>query len=152
MIKPKLIMKIIRKNYLDVLKGMGIFYVVFGHVTHIEVLRAYIWNFHMPLFFLISGFLFNAGKYDNFKSLFKSKFNSIYLPYVFFFAVTFLYWVLIERKFRGGEYSILNQFMGLFYGTYEGEHLNFNGALWFLPCLFVVELMFYFVSKINNKI
>ena len=54
-----------RKKYIDVLKGIGIFLVVFGHVTHILELREYIWNFHMPLFFFISGFLFNSSKYLN---------------------------------------------------------------------------------------
>lgn len=139
-----------RKTYLDVLKGIGIFFVVFGHVTRIAELREFIWNFHMPLFFLISGFLFNPGKYQNFSIFFKSRIKSIYIPYVLFFLVTFLYWVTIERNVRGGEYSILHQFLGLFYGTYEGNHLYFNGALWFLPCLFSVELMFYYVSKVKH--
>lgn len=143
--------KQLRKNYIDVLKGIGIFFVVFGHVTHSAVLREYIWGFHMPLFFLISGFLFNNKKHLHFNKFFLSRMKSIYLPYVFFFLITFLYWVVIERKFRGGEYSIQHQFLGLIYGTYEGYHLNFNGALWFLPCLFSVELMFYYVSKIQNK-
>lgn len=144
--------KQLRKNYIDVLKGLGIFFVVFGHVTHSSILREYIWDFHMPLFFLISGFLFNNKKYLKFNEFFLSRIKSIYLPYVFFFLVTFLYWVVIERKFRGGEYSIQHQLLGLIYGTYEGFHLNFNGALWFLPCLFSVELMFYYVSKIQNKL
>lgn len=140
-----------RKGYIDVLKGIGIFFVVFGHVTHTGVLRQYIWNFHMPLFFLISGLLFNTAKYPEFKGFFKSRVKSIYLPYVFFFVVTFLYWVFIERKFRG-DYSVMHQLLGLPYGTYEGHHLNFNGALWFLPCLFSVEIMFYYVSKLTNKV
>ena len=141
-----------RKNYIDILKGIGIFFVVLGHVTRISELRVFIWNFHMPLFFLISGFLYNPDKYPDFKGFFKSKFKSIYIPYVLFFLVTFLYWVVIERKFRGGEYSIFHQFVGLFYGTLEGNHLYFNGPLWFLPCLFATELIFYFISKIKDKI
>ncbi|MEA4917162.1 acyltransferase family protein [Proteiniphilum sp.] len=141
-----------RKNYIDILKGIGIFFVVLGHVTRMPELRVFIWNFHMPLFFLISGFLYNPTKYPDFKGFFKSKFKSIYIPYVLFFLATFLYWVLIERRFRGGEYSILHQFLGLFYGTIEGNHLHFNGPLWFLPCLFLVELMFYYISRIKNKV
>lgn len=141
-----------RKNYIDILKGIGIFFVVLGHVTRIPDLRVFIWNFHMPLFFLISGFLFRSEKYPDFIPFFKSKFKSIYIPYVLFFLVTFLYWVVIERRFRGGEYSILHQFIGLFYGTLEGNHLYFNGPLWFLPCLLVVELMFFYISKIKNKV
>lgn len=41
-----------RIPYLDILKGFGIIFVVFGHITHNHILREYIWNFHMPLFSL----------------------------------------------------------------------------------------------------
>lgn len=143
--------KHIRKNYIDVLKGFGIFFVVFGHVTHNHLLKDYIWGFHMPLFFLLSGFLLNIKKYPTFKVFFISRIKSIYIPYVFFFLVTFVYWLLIERRVRGGEYSVTHQLFGLIYGTYEGNHLNFNGALWFLPCLLSVELMFYYVARIKSK-
>lgn len=50
-----------RISYIDILKGFGIFFVVFGHVTHIGELRDYIWNFHMPLFFFVSGFLYKPS-------------------------------------------------------------------------------------------
>ncbi len=140
-----------RLTYIDILKGLGITFVVFGHITRIHLLREYIWNFHMPLFFFISGLLFNPVKYSSFNFFFKSRIKSIYIPYVFFFLITFFYWLFIERQFRGGEYTILHQLIGLIYGTYEGSHLNFNGALWFLPCLFSVEIIFYFISKIKSK-
>lgn len=139
-----------RFPYLDILKGLGIFFVVFGHITHINILREYIWSFHMPLFFFISGFLHNSNSY--FKEFLKKKIKSLYIPYILFFFITFLYWIIIERHVRGGEYSIFHQLIGLPYGTYEGFHLNFNGALWFLPCLFVTELLFFPLGKMNNKI
>lgn len=139
-----------RKEYIDILKGIGIWFVVFGHITHIGFLREYIWNFHMPLFFWVSGLLFNRSKYSNFKNFALHRINTIILPYIIFFAVTFLYYVFIERRFRGGEYSIEHQLLGLLYGTYEGNHLLFNGALWFLPCLFSVEMIFWMISKAKD--
>lgn len=50
-----------RISYIDIFKGFGIFFVVFGHVTHIGVLREYIWDFHMPLFFFVSGLLYKSN-------------------------------------------------------------------------------------------
>ena len=140
-----------RIGYIDILKGIGISFVVFGHVTHIDVMREYIWDFHMPLFFWISGMLFNRDKYAGFRSFVAHKVNTIVLPYILFFLITFLYFAFIERHFRGGEFSIPHQLLGLIYGTYEGFHLNFNGALWFLPCLFSVELMFWAISKCKDS-
>lgn len=141
-----------RNTNLDVLKGIGVFFVLFGHVIHIGPLREYIWGFHMPLFFFVSGLLFNPTKYSNFRKFLLSKLKSIYIPYILFFCITFLYWLVIERKVRGGEYSVAHQFVGLFYGTLEGYHLNFNAPLWFLACLFSVEIIFYFVAKMKDKI
>lgn len=139
-----------RISYLDIIKGFGIFFVVFGHIVHIGALRDYIWNFHMPLSFFVSGLLYNSNL--KFKDFLLKRIKSIYIPYVLFFCITFCYWLLIERHVRGGEYSILHQLIGLPYGTYEGNHLYFNGALWFLPCLFATEMLFYPIGRIKNKI
>lgn len=40
-----------RDHSMDVLRGIAIFFVIFGHITHIFDIRTYIWGFHMPLFF-----------------------------------------------------------------------------------------------------
>ena len=46
-----------RNNAIDISKGIGIFLVIWAHT--ICPFRAQIYIFHMPLFFLVSGFLFN---------------------------------------------------------------------------------------------
>lgn len=40
----------------------------------------------------------------------------------------------------------MHQMIGLPYGTYS-EYMNFNGALWFLPCLFTTDMLFSIVKK-----
>ena len=137
-----------RKNYLDILRGFAIFFVVFGHVTHIPVLRTYIFGFHIPLFFFISGLLFVPEKYRNFRHFFVKKFKALMLPYCFFYLVTFIYWLLIERQIRGEDVSPGSQLLGMFYGTYSLKYMFFNGALWFLPCLFTTELLYFWIHKI----
>jgi len=138
-----------RNHILDLVKGIGIFLVVFGHITHIPCLREYIWNFHMPLFFFVSGVLFNEK--DNFSIHIKKRFKSIIVPYVLFFFITYAYWIILERHTRGSEYPPIHQLLGLLYGTYEGNHLYFNGALWFLPCLFCTDLLFYTTNKLSHN-
>lgn len=139
----------IRYNYLDIAKGIGIFLVVFGHVTHIIPIREYIWSFHMPLFFFISGLLYNSN--DTFVIHLKKRMKSIIIPYILFFIISYMYWIFIERKVRGGEYTLLHQLIGLPYGTYQGGHLNFNGALWFLPCLFSTDIFFCIIHKYISR-
>lgn len=126
------------------------FLVVFAHVAHINWVWNYIWQFHMPLFFFISGLLFFPNV--PFRAFLWKRIKSLYIPYVIFFLLTFGYWALIERHWRGNQYSIGYELIGLPYGTYEGGHLFFNGVLWFLPCLFATELLFYPVGKLNSRI
>ena len=47
-----------RLDYLDMAKGIGIFFVALGHMEDIATgTRVWISSFHMPLFFIISGIL-----------------------------------------------------------------------------------------------
>lgn len=140
-----------RNTTLDVLRGFAIFYVIFGHIIHIEDVRTFIWAFHMPLFFFISGLLFDENNYIGTSDFLKKKAKSILLPYVLFYLMTLLYWIAIERHTRGGDVSIGSQLLGLVYGTYDMKYMMFNGALWFLPCLFTTQVIYWFLCVIKSK-
>lgn len=139
-----------RDYSIDVLRGIAIIFVIFGHVTRDMKMQEYIWVFHLPIFFFISGVLYNPVKYRNTLAFVKSKFTSLILPYIFFYLFTLVYWILIERHVRGAELTICSQFLGLFYGTYSLDYMYFNGALWFIPCLFSIELIYRFVGKLRR--
>jgi fucose 4-O-acetylase-like acetyltransferase len=49
-------------EWIDVIKGIGIVFVVAGH-TYIGEVKDFIFLFHMPLFFFISGFLFTQQEH-----------------------------------------------------------------------------------------
>ena len=68
-----------RINWIDWAKVIGIWLVILGHAPakgHI-----FIYMFHMPLFFMLSGFLY---KRTNFKSEIKKSFRSLIIPYLIF--------------------------------------------------------------------
>ena len=48
-----------RNHTIDILRGIAIFLVVFGHVTHLPEVRTYIWGFHIPIFLLYIGIAFS---------------------------------------------------------------------------------------------
>jgi len=53
-----------RIEWLDVLKGIGIFFVVAGHFYKSDdPVLVYIYSFHMPLFFFISGYVYDDRRY-----------------------------------------------------------------------------------------
>ncbi len=71
-----------RLHWIDALKGFGISLVVFAHYSLPVALDTYVFSFHMPLFFFISGLLFNFTKYAQSASSFiKGRLNSLIVPY-----------------------------------------------------------------------
>ena len=59
-----------RLDWADIARGIGIILVVFAHslvpklreaFTGVEFVWIFIYNFHMPLFFFVSGWLFEKG-------------------------------------------------------------------------------------------
>lgn len=140
-----------RNHTVDILRGCAIFFVVFGHVTHNVELRTYIWGFHIPIFFFLSGLLFKKEKFLCFRNFLASRFKSLLVPYAIFYLLTYIYWLLVERHVRGADISPISQLFGLVYGTYDMRFMMFNGALGFIPCLFSMEISFWLLAKSKRK-
>lgn len=85
----------LREHYIDVAKGVAMLLVIIGHITIIPSwLYAWINSFHMPLFFFLSGMVYNPYKYDKFKDFFKAKFKGLIIPY-FFLCLIIIFWARI---------------------------------------------------------
>lgn len=46
-----------RIGYLDIAKGIGILLMIFGHIDGGGVVQTWIYSFHIPLFFIVSGII-----------------------------------------------------------------------------------------------
>lgn len=109
-----------------------------------------IYSFHIPLFFFLSGYVFSVKKYNNFKEFLISKIKSLIIPLVSFSIFIFIYDLIVKYLLldKIDLKTILFEPIGLFTqirGTYLG------GSLWFLTCLFVCEVAFYFIIKITKN-
>lgn len=141
-----------RNSQLDILKGIGISLVLVGHVSRNGVLNNWIYSFHMPLFFFISGALYYLSKKVDSKSFFKKKFQGLIVPYFVFALLTFIYWVVIERYLRASSgISVGQQFLEIFISQGGDESHEYNVVLWFLPCLFMMEIIFDWIYKKFKK-
>lgn len=145
-----------RDSQLDILKGIGILLVVFAHICRGNVTR-YIYLFHMPLFFFLSGAALNYSKEISFN--FGKRFKQVIMPYLTFSILCFLYWVLIEIRLRPvhdgdlftGLVSTLEfrwqQFINIFVAFSFDNAFLYNIVLWFLPCLFVAMILYVAIRK-----
>ncbi len=127
-----------RNEFFDVLKGIGILCVLYGHTAFWGTLPSrMIFSFHMPLFFLVSGIVFNIGRIPDFKSLVCKIWRNLLLPYCFFVVVGNL--IKYDLTIAGWTSRPLFQLGMILHG--EGSN-----SIWFLVCLAMVQLLAWIVS------
>lgn len=100
----------------------------------------------MPLFFAISGILFSANKELTYKSFLFKRFNQLMVPYFFLNVITYVFWVFVGRKFGSDtalNIPIYKPLLGILYGNGIDNYLQHCTSLWFIPCLFIVENIYF---------
>ncbi|MEG1757852.1 MAG: acyltransferase [Oscillospiraceae bacterium] len=104
--------------------------------------QVYIYSFHMPLFFFLSGAVFNLAKTGErpFESVFKSKFLHLMVPYFCFLILYSLPIKMLTGVFNlpSSAYIVSNMF-----ATTES-----SGHLWFLYKLFSATMLFWIYNKL----
>lgn len=134
-----------RIEYFDILKGIGILYMVLGHCSAGgDAMNHYIHAFHMPLFFFVSGYFFNAKKYPAFKDFLWNELRTIMLPYTVFVLLCQPLHYLYTGEFDF-KYFILSYF------TSNHNRIDVSGAYWFLLCFFVVRILYFGIEKACRK-
>lgn len=138
-----------RDNALDILKGIGIITMIMGHSNMGENFILYVAGFHMQLFFIVSGYLFNQFKYS-FKEFTKRKIKTLIIPYLTFAITTLVYCVIISLVNKSNIYDFPNCLIGIAFSN--RSIFPITGALWFLQCLFCVNILFFLSGKFGEII
>lgn len=137
--------------FVNVAKTLGIFLMVLAHLSIPENLYVFINSFHMPLFFILSGYLLSAKTLSiPLKAFFAKKAKTLLIPYSIFVVITFLFWYFIGRKFGENmqpESNTVKYIIGAALAIPSKEFMEFNLPIWFLPSLFCSEIIFYLVHK-----
>ena len=139
-----------RIDWLDMARGIGMFLVVYGHSYGPN--NWYVYLFHMPLFFLLSGFLYN-DQHSFFRFLLK-KITTLYIPFAGWNLI-----IMLIRLAWANQQGFLTQ--ELLDGRLEnmklmlltvGKDGSYMGATWFLGSLFVISIAYKLVDMIIPNI
>lgn len=135
-----------RLEWLDMAKGIGILLVVFAHCMNVDEMPfQLIFVFHMPMFFILSGYTFNEKL--GFKSIIAKKFRTLVIPYCAFFLVGLTFTLIIPTWRESLTWSGLKN--DLIYACPDTVH---NSSIWFLICLFWVQTLYWIIYKYMEKI
>jgi acyltransferase len=146
-----------RVVWIDHLKAWGIFLVVYGHSLYrYRHLSKWIYAFHIPLFFLISGYLIKESHLaEKPGSFLRRTAKSLLLPYVIFAVIGYFFWFFVERKFGKSlhaETPPISPILAALYGTGKLDNFHVEPlVLWFLPCLFVAQVLFYLANQAKGR-
>ena len=128
-----------RIGYYDIAKGIGIFCVVYAHAK--APFSKYMYLFHMPLFFLISGLLYNASTPPG--TYVKRKIQTLYIPFVFWNALFCtgmnIYKHIYIYIYDGIAKTARQLFLVALTLSKSGEFL---GATWFLGALLLISVLY----------
>ncbi len=70
-----------RYKNMDIMKALGIIYVVMGH-TLVNPMHNFIYLFHMPLFYFVSGFFYNDRYTVQPVQFLKKRIKTLYIPFL----------------------------------------------------------------------
>lgn len=130
-----------RLDYIDLARAFCILLMVMGHVGFGTVFSKWIHSFHMPFFFIVSGLFIRQRTINNFLIV---KGKSLILPYLSVGLFHCVLFCLINNKWS------LDVFAYLLFNN-RGSGIPIAAALWFLPAIFIAELLFLIFLKMKDS-
>ena len=141
-----------RIAFISFLQFVGVISVIFGHsMNSIPVptiftdIKAWIYTYHMPLFFFISAFLFSyKGGYDQgYSSVLLKRFWRLIVPYLIWNAL----FIVPKILFKDFIYDEVELSFRYFFRIMLRPRDNILGHTWFLFALFEMYLIAIFLDK-----
>ena len=153
-----------RDSSIDIVKGIGIILMVIGHSGCSKWLHDFIYAFHMPLFFICSGYFYKPISTGEGQLTFcKKRINGLYVPYV---KWSILFLLLHNVFYKLNIYSDSYGYMGSTSSLYDfmdvvvrlkdillsmEGHEDLLGGFWFLRVLLFASLGYSVIDLLLNK-
>ena len=144
-----------RINWIDWAKALAVCCVVFCHLPQSQdwFYYRYLQADIITIFFFISGYLKKDHGSD--KANWQKYWHSLILPYLFYNAAVYPYW-LVKFYMLNGCMPDIFQAMRPIFGALLFEHENafcepLNGSLWYLPAILIMHIIIDLCRKTNHQ-
>ena len=137
----------------DAVKGLCITLMVFGHVSYIGsfsgglvAIKSFIYTFHMPIFFILSGFFFSLR--SEISNRFLKLVKRVVIPYIIFICIYIAGLILVQYVGVETTNSPPKSSQGFLFTVL----FHPIGAYWFLHSLIIMQLSTLLAIYIATKI
>lgn len=132
-----------RSAAIDVLRILGIVAIVIGHVWDNVAIRELLYTWHVPIFFILTGYLWTSGR--SLLTEFQNRFRSLILPYItWLFLISALYFPW--ENYRTGAFPMRTLAQTVWGGELAGRPFS---AFWFVTALFFGALMLRILERVG---
>lgn len=100
----------------------------------------------MPVFFMISGFLFSAEKFPTLRSFLKRRCAQLLVPYTCFYLFFYILWLLLGRSMGDAAEQAIPWWDPLL-DFLCGNPTVVIAPYWFVCCLFVIQTIYYLLLR-----
>lgn len=137
-----------RIEWVDCTKGIAIVLVVLGYFSpNLDIGVRIIYSFHMPLFFIMTGFVSTSSyRNPNYLEFVEKKAIRLMKPYCLYGVILLMFKIVKSALSEFGGALNLNTFLNTLLVTRK----SFISELWFLPCLFVTHCLIYWMVRIKK--
>lgn len=139
-----------RIDWIDITRGIAMLWVVLGHMPQSKNFIIYAYSFHLPLFFIISGMTWALRREKTFTSTIKEKTIQLLFPYFLWQIILIPLWLINWKFLAHSKSTIFTLLKGIMYSN-EKAFTAPSNALWFLPTLFLVILLFWICENWAQK-
>lgn len=148
--------------WVDIFRAIMIFAIAWGHSLGVQplpsaVILDYVYSFHVPAFFFISGYLYSNSD-GTFSSFLTKKIKTLMVPYYVFSLLSIAIFSLLGNVASSGlgigvkSTDIFPNICGMLYANGDTGYMKWNLPLWFIPCLFCTTLLFYLIRRVIFKL
>lgn len=156
-----------KNNTISICKAIAIILMVVGHADCPGFLLQFLYEFHMPLFFIAAGYFFNLKYLNNEKEFVIKRFKGLYIPFVKWGVIflllhnVFFYLNIINDKYGNGTpggvahpytWHQLQQNIWTCVTQMGGYDVFLTGAFWFFRALLVASILYLVLFKLLSKL
>lgn len=146
-VENKLRDSIQRYEWVDIMKFLGIYAIYIGHTGFFAGhLYPFVFLYHVPLFFMVSGFFATNSIKLSFKESFIKKIRTLFIPYIVFCILNMITITITNNTGLSILWSMCKQ------SFWAKRNYLYAGALWFIACLFIISVFFDVISRIIMRI